>query len=494
MSRSIHRVAVGITLLFVALVLQLTYLQVVQADKLADDPRNVRNAIRDFSRPRGPILTAEGDLVAHSVQVGGEFEYQREYPMGSLFAHISGYQSFTLGNTGVERSYNDELIGRDTWMNIHDLASLRRTLAGEQTTGKVVLSISTAMQQLVRDALGDQQGSIVALDPRSGAVLAMYSNPTYDPSVLASHDPTEVENAFALLNAAQPNPMVSRAFQDRLPPGSTFKVVTAALGMDGGVATPDTSYPAVSSIPLPLTDRTLSNFGGSACGGILFEVFVRSCNTPFATIGLELEDRFAEGIQQFGITSAPPIDLIPGASAGSGPEPGTFSTEAPFFAYAAIGQASLYATPLHMALAAAAVANGGVMPTPHVVSEILDASDRHVRDVAPGPWRTVMAPETAAQLQAMMLAVVERGTGTGAQIPGVAVAGKTGTAESGLASPHAWFVAFAPAENPVIAVSVVLEGATIGDPDATGGRYAAPVARDVIAGYLALPGILGGVG
>ena len=489
MTRSIRRVALGVTALLVALIVQLTYLQVVQADKLADDPRNVRTLIRDFSRPRGPIVTADGEVVARSVPVDDEFEFQREYPLGALFAQVSGYQSFVVGNTGVENSYNDALIGRSTslWTGSFEtfLESAGRALAGEESTGKVTLSLTAALQTVARDSLGDRRGSVVALDPKTGAVLAMYSNPSYDPNPLAGHNAEQVQFAFNLFNGDPANPLLPRAYRERYAPGSTFKTVTTAIGLDAGVTTPETSYPSISALPLPLSTNTLSNFGGQTCGGTLVESFVDSCNTTFGQIGLDLGNQLAVGIDEFGVTSAPPLDLDPGAVAGSGPQAGTFEVDAPLFAFAAIGQGDVFTTPLEMVLVAASVANGGVMMTPHVAAEIRDAGDRLVHRIEPDPWRTVMTPATATTLNALMLGVVEGGTGTAAQIPGLAVAGKTGTAEvPGQETPNAWFISFAPAEDPAIAVAVIVEGAGSSSSEATGGAVAAPIARNVIAAYL----------
>ncbi len=205
-NHAIRRVGLAVTVLILALVAQLTYLQVVEADKLERDPRNIRAQIRDFSRPRGQIVTADGQIVAQSVKVDDEFEYQREYPLGSLFGPISGYQSFTLGNTGVENVYNDVLIGRDTRLQLGSLHNIRDLFSGKQTIGNVVLTISAKAQQAAKDALGDRRGSVVALDPRTGAVLAMYSNPSFDPQPLASHNAAEVSAAFAALNADPDQP------------------------------------------------------------------------------------------------------------------------------------------------------------------------------------------------------------------------------------------------------------------------------------------------
>ena len=494
MNHAIRRVGLAVTVLILALVAQLTYLQVVEADRLERDPRNVRAQIRDFSRPRGQIVTADGEIVAQSVKVDDEFEYQREYPLGSLFGHISGYQSFTLGNTGVENVYNDLLIGRDTRLQLGSLRNIGDLFSGQETIGNVVLSISASAQRAARDTLGDKRGSIVALDPRTGAVLAMYSNPSFDPQPLASHQAAEVDAAFAGLNADPANPALARAWRETYPPGSTFKVVTTSVGLETGTTTPETGYPTLRELDLPQTNTTIANFGGSSCGGTLVESFVRSCNTTFAQIGLDLGEKFPTGNTQFGISLVPPLDENPIAVASQGPRAGTFATEAPQFALAGIGQGPVAMTPLQMALVAAAVANGGVIQTPHVLGSVTDRDAQVIRTADTEPWTTAMPPDVAAIVGDMMRRVVNdgNGTGTAAQIAGVTVAGKTGTAQNDAADgtprdPHAWFIAFAPFEAPRVAIAVFVEnGGTPGSGDAiTGGRIAAPIAKTMLELLLA---------
>jgi peptidoglycan glycosyltransferase len=496
MNRSIRRVGVAVTVLILALVAQLTYLQVVEADRLERDPRNVRAQIRDFARPRGQILTSDGEVVAQSVKVDDEFEYQREYPLGSLFGHISGYQSFTLGNTGVEDVYNDILIGRDTRLQIGSFRNLGELFSGKQTIGNVGLTISAAAQAAARDALGDQRGSVVALDPRTGAVLAMYSNPSYDPQPLASHKAVEVDAAFAALNADPLKPSLPRAWREIYPPGSTFKVVTTSVGLETGTTTPETQYDVRSEIDLPQTSTTIQNFGGSSCGGTLVQSFIRSCNTTFAQIGLELGEKFPPGNSQFGIGSEPPLDENPRPVASQGPQAGTFEANKPQFAQAGIGQGPVAVTPLQMALVAAAVANNGVIAAPHVLAQITDADGKVIRTADTENWKTAMPPQVAATVAEMMRSVVNdpNGTGTAAAISDVTVAGKTGTAqhddaEGNPLDPHAWFIAFAPAEAPRVAIAVIVEsgGTRGGGDEITGGRVAAPIAKTMIQTLLGLP-------
>jgi peptidoglycan glycosyltransferase len=485
-NRAIRRVGYALTAVILVLVAQLTYLQVIDASNLANDPRNIRKYLRDVNRPRGEILTADDQIVAQSLPTSGELKFQRVYPQGDLFSDISGYQSFVVGNTGVESSYNSVLTGRDRQFDFSQIVS------GKENTGNVILGQSLTAQQTARDALGGQKGSVVALDIKTGDVLAMYSNPSFDPNPLAGHDTAKVNVAYFLLNADPAKPALPRAYRERYPPGSTFKVVTAAGAIDTGVAPPDRTYPFSSGFPLPGTTTSIGNFGGSACGGgSLTDSFITSCNATFARLGYEMGDNFVPVMNACGVGSevapiAPPLDLDPGAVGSIGPATGA---EKPRFALAGIGQGDVFATPLEMALVAAGVANGGVIMQPHVAKEITNADGKVIQTIDPQPWKTCMTKPTADAVTAMMVENVEHGTATGAQIGNVAVAAKTGTAQTGVEgqAPHAWFIAFAPADNPRFAVSVLIEnGGNYGN-DATGGVVAAPIARQMLETLLAQP-------
>jgi peptidoglycan glycosyltransferase len=482
-NRGIRRVGGAVTVLLLVLVAQLTYLQIIDASKLDNDPRNLRSVLRDINRARGDILTADGEVLARSVEAtdGTEFEYQREYPLGGLTAQVVGYQSFVVGNVGIERSYNSELAGRAS-----ELRSLGDVLRGKETTGTVVLAMRASVQRAAAEALGDQRGTVVVLDVKTGGIVALYSNPTYDPQPLAGHDTKAVADYFAALSADPAKPNLPRAYREIYPPGSTFKIVTSAVAFDTGTATPATDYPALTELDLPLTTNTLKNFGGGTCGGTVFESFVKSCNTTFAKIGLELGDKFPPGLEQFGVEGeAPPLDIYPGAVRNTGLEGADFETDAPQFAFAGVGQGTVATTPLEMAMVAASVANGGVMLEPRAALEIRDPEGSVVQRFGPTPWKTAMTPATAQALNAMMRAVVDRGTGTHAQIAGVTVAGKTGTAQNSSGSPHAWFVGFAPAETPQYAVVVLVENGGSTGSEATGGAVAAPIGARVLQAALA---------
>lgn len=480
MNRAIGRVGTAVIVLLLLLIGQLTYLQVIDAKELADDPRNSRTYLKDFTRPRGEIISADGKVLAKSVPSDDEYELQRVYPMGELFAQTVGYQSVVVGSTGVEKQYSAVLSGRDrSKLALRDLGDL---LLGKQQTGNVVLSLRADVQLVAKSALGNQRGSVVVMDPKTGALIAMYSNPSFDPQPLAGHDPKAVQAYWQSLDPDNPTSnLLPRAYRERYPPGSTFKIATTEAALDTGTATPARTFPVRTSFTPPQAGRSIQNFGGESCGGSLEESFVHSCNTTFAQLGLDLGEKFPPRLSGFGIYEAPPLDLSPGAAVSSGPVPGTFDDNKPSFALAGIGQGDVAATPLQMALVGAAVANGGTVMRPHVAAEIRDDEGRQLTTVTPKPWKVAMPAPTAATIRDFMVQVVARGTGTAGRIAGVTVAGKTGTAQScDTCSPHAWFVAFAPAENPQYAVAVFVErGGSMGN-EATGGRVAAPIAASVL--------------
>lgn len=485
MNARLRRVGGALLVLFLALAGQLTYLQVVAADRLANHEGNVREIIQAYSEPRGPILTAEEVIVARSEPVDDEFEFRRRYPGGELFGHVSGIFSFTFGASGIEGFYNDELTGGSDDLRYRNLGDL---LIGKEHTGTVVLSLRADAQQAARAALGGRPGSVVALDPKTGEVLTLYSEPSFDPEPLAAHDQDRVREVFDSLTENEANPMLPRAWREIYPPGSTFKIVTAGIALENGVAEPDTQFPSISSLELPLTDRRLRNFGNSTCGGSLAESLRRSCNTTFGRLGLELGEDLARGVEEWGIGERVPFDAEPQPAQGRGPDAEAFEQDQPLFAQAAIGQNLVNVTPLQMAMITAGIANRGAIMVPHVMREIRDIDGEVVDRFEPRVWRRPVSPTTAEQLKDMMVAVVDRGTGTRARISGVEVAGKTGTAQTGDGEPpHAWFVAFAPADDPEVAVAVIVErGGDLGN-EATGGRVAAPVAKSVLEVLLQEP-------
>ena len=483
MDKQIRRLGITLMVLFVALFVQLNVVQVVQADKLANDPRNTRAIVRDFSRKRGTISTADGVLLAQSVPATDAFKLQRVYPQKDLYAQITGYFSFTYGTDGVEKTYNDDLAGRS--------APLRRLLdfrKDPDNTGNLTLTLKNAVQTVARQALGNRKGAVVALNPTDGSVLALWSWPSFDPNGLASHDTNAVRDYWDAANKDANKPLLDRAYRERYFPGSTFKVVTSAAAL----TVPDIAnrtYPTLTALELPQTNhQKLANFGNERCGGQLPQLLKVSCNTGFAQIGIDLgAGKLTDEARSFGFFDRPPLDL-PGVAKSLFPAADAFAHDIPGLAKSAIGQQDVQATPLQMALVAAAVANGGTIMKPHVLQTIRDAEGAVIKQVGPEPWRQPMSPDEAATLRDMMVGVVTGGTARGASIPGVAVAAKTGTAQTGTANTsHAWLIAFAPAEAPKVAVAVIVEAQTgVGDA-ATGGRVAAPIAQAVMKAALSAP-------
>jgi peptidoglycan glycosyltransferase len=382
------------------------------------------------------------------------------------------------GRTGIEQAENTLLNGTDDslfWTRLGDL------LAGKEQTGATVeLTIRSELQRVAADALGAQRGAVVALDPRTGEVLAMVTSPSYDPSRLAGHTAADVVDYYQALDSDPASPLVNRAIAgDTYAPGSLFKLITTAVALENGY-TPETLVYAPRELALPFTETTITNFGGEACGPdetpTLAYALQHSCNTAFADLAMTLgwaaiERKAAE----FGWGDSLAIPL-PVTESRLPADPDAAHT-----AMSGIGQFDVRATPLQMAMVGSAIANDGVLMRPYLVADTRDSNLQILSVAEPEAYGTAMGAETAGQLRDMMIAVVEGGTGTAARISGVSVAGKTGTAESGSdAAPHAWFLGFAPADNPVVVVVVIVEnGGDAGD-EATGGTVAAPIARAVI--------------
>lgn len=499
MNRQIRRLAVGLMACYVLLFAQMNNIQVFGAERLRQNPDNNREIVANYSRPRGTISTADGVVVARSIEVDTDLQRRREYPEGELFAQVSGFHSFHFGATGVEETYDAELVGDTSDLELRSLADL---FVDRDRSGSVVLSIRSDVQQVARDALGEREGSVVAVDVETGEVLALWSWPSFDPNLVSDPDLDAASEARSLYLLDERDPMLGRAYQQRYFPGSTFKVVTAASGLESGLVTAESpSYQRVASWTPPLTTRPISN-NGATCGGTLFEILRVSCNSAFAEMGaLTLGPQvMLEGAESVGFNSAPPIDLpnpavsvfpesfgapleTPGSDQVDPDAPGTIFEDTPSLALSALGGFDVRASPLHMALIAAGIANNGRIPEPHVVREIRDADGALVRTIEPDVWLDAMSPATAATMREAMIGVVESGTGTGVQIPGYVVGGKTGTARVTNDPPqsHAWMIAFAgpPGETPQVAVAVVV----LAQPGATetgGGRVAAPIARAVL--------------
>jgi peptidoglycan glycosyltransferase len=487
MERQIRRLAWAFVALFVVLFAQVNYLQVFAADDLANNPANKRLLLQEYDVQRGQILARDGSTVlAVSRPTQGELKYRRAYPQGELFGQVTGYYSVVFGRSGLEASFNDYLAGRAAELLPQKLVD--EILGRPKRGASIVTSISPTLQQVARERLGSLPGAVVALDPRTGEILAMYADPGFDPNPLASHDPGVVRAAWDRLNADPAKPLISRAVQELFPPGSTFKLVTAAAALENGMR-PDTRIDNPPTYTPPQTVNEIENFGGDHCLGgasqiTLAQAFQVSCNVTFAKIGVEFlgQENLVDQAERFGLNGDIDFD-IPFAE-GQIPPAESFRDDQPGLAFSAIGQQSVATNPLQMALIAGAIANGGVQMRPRLVVEVRDPSGRVVANFGPDVWGEPISEQTAAQLTQLMVATVEQGTATAAQIPGVQVAGKTGTAQHPGGDPHAWFVSFAPANAPQVAVAVVvLNGGDLGS-EATGGRVAAPIAKAVLEAAL----------
>ena len=495
MSAQVRRVAVVVFVLFAALFANLNYLQVLQARALAQDPRNSRLLIAEYDRRRGAMLVGSGvqqSEVARSIETDDRLRYLREYPQGPLYAHVTGFYSFIYGRAALEQSFNPQLAGsapENFGRNLGDL------LAGQEPRGDDLrLTLVPAVQHAAATALGDRRGAVVALDPSTGAILAMVSSPTYNPNDLSSHDRTVVQNAWETTEANPLKPRLNRATSELFPPGSTFKLITTAAALAAG-ADASTTYEDPPSLDLPQTDAVIPNFGGGRCNGgapiTLAEALAVSCNTTFGQIGLQLgPEPLVAAAERFGLNRDVEAQL-PVATSRIPKE-----LDPPSTAQSAIGQRDVRVTPLQMAMVAAAIGNGGTLMTPRAVATVEDFAGREVRRFDPAPLvlpgasdAQALPPQDAAALRDMMVGVVESGSGGRAALPGVRVAGKTGTAQTADDGPlTVWFVAFAPAEAPTVAVAVVVEGVAGERADeATGGRIAAPIARAVLQAALTAP-------
>jgi peptidoglycan glycosyltransferase len=493
MDALIRRLGGAMLALFVVLLAQVTYIQVVASDRLADNPANAtRQLIAEYRVDRGSIVAADGKtFLAVSRKSPGELKYQRHYPQGPLYADITGYYSVIFGRSGLEQSYNSYLSGDAPELIPQTL--IDQVLGRPKRGATVVTTIDPVIQRAAAQALRNLPGGVVAIDPHTGDVKAIVANPTYDPNELASQDPKRVRAAWDRLTSDPDKPLLSRAIDELYPPGSTFKVVTASAALENGFG-PDSTWPNPPVLDLPQTTATLENFGGEHCLGgasqiTLAQALTISCNVVFGQVGLKLgADKLAAQAHAFGFapdasSGDVPFDIP--FQEGVFPDASYFADRLPAVALSAIGQDNVAANPMQMALVASAIANGGSEMRPRLVSEIRDPSGQVVKTFSPEVFGQPISSQTAIQLTQMMVSVVQSGTGTAAQIPGVEVAGKTGTAQHGEGlPPHAWFVSFAPAQNPRIAVAViVLDGGSLGS-DATGGVVAAPIAKAVMEAAL----------
>ncbi|MCT7356797.1 penicillin-binding transpeptidase domain-containing protein [Streptomyces sp. 15-116A] len=476
MNKTIRRASVFALLLVFALLVRATWVQFYEGRALADDKNNRRNAIETYAEPLGNIIVAGESVTGSARTKGGDLAYKRTYKNGPLYAAVTGYASQAYAPTQLEGIYEDLLSGTD-----NRLKTVMDTVTNERADpGNVVTTIDPAVQKAAYEALGDKKGGAVAIDPKTGRILAAVSTPSYDPTALT--DANTAGEAWKKLTKDPDKPLTNRALRQPLPPGSTFKLVVAAAALEDGLyASVDERTDSPDPYPLPGTSRNLTNENPDApCEDASIRVGLQySCNNVFAKMAVDLgEDKVRAMAEKFGFndeeqdvpvrayTSVYPSDMYASETALTG-----------------IGQFDVTATPLQMAMVSAALANGGELVSPHMVEQITDSGGDVLRDYGDeADTRRIVSSSTAEQLQSAMQKVVDEGTGSNAQIPGATVGGKTGTAQHGennSKTPYAWFTSYAKSgtTGKEVAVAVMVEQSDAARSEVSGNGLAAPVAK-----------------
>ncbi|MGH8926982.1 MAG: peptidoglycan D,D-transpeptidase FtsI family protein [Acidimicrobiia bacterium] len=481
MNRPTRRLATAVLVAFGLLGMMSTWVQVVAADTYRLDSRNARFNLAQSGKERGLIVSADGVVLARSdPDLATTGAYLRVYPEGPAFTHLVGYSSLLFGQSGLELAYSSELRSRRD-LTISDLISV--ILGRDLRPLNLQLTIDAKLQRLASEALGGQRGAVVAIEPATGAVLALVSNPSYNPAQLLG---TDAAIQWQTLLDDPSRPLADRASRELYPPGSTFKTVVAAAALESGRYMPDSTFPDPETFPLPGSTATVSNAGGGTCNNgvstTFLQAFVRSCNTTFARLAIEVgAEQIGSVAERFGFNSEVPF---PWATAESAFLTDQLSEDPAALGQSGIGERDVRTSPLQMAVVAAAIANQGLVTDPYLVGRIFDAEGNEVEATQPGAGTEAISAETAVLMTQMMERVVTEGTGRLAAVPGKRVAGKTGTATGEAGRPHAWFVGFGPVEAPTIAVAVLVEaGGDVGE-SASGGSVAAPIAAQVIGEWL----------
>ncbi|MEX2279012.1 MAG: penicillin-binding transpeptidase domain-containing protein [Acidimicrobiia bacterium] len=475
-----RRLALVIFTGFAVLLAASSWFQVFGADRYRADPRNVRNTITLTEKERGLIVAGDGTVLARSDPVPDTPQaFARSYPEGALYAHTVGYTTFLVGDTGLEAAYADDLRSRQD-LTISDL--LAALFGRDLRPQNMQTTLQPIVQQAAFEALGNQRGAVVALDPRSGAVLGYVTTPSFDPNLLFSDDAVRIRQE---LLDDDDLPILDRAGQALYAPGSTFKTIVAATAIETGAAGPETPFDDVLVFDLPGSDADIANANDGLCGNgtsvTLQLAFVRSCNTVFADLAIRVGARPIEAI-------AGPLGFdrrieFPWELAVSRFPAAELDDDPAALGQSGLGERDVRATPFVMAMVAAAVANEGEVMLPRIVAQLFDADGSTTRSFDPKVTGRAMSVATASVIAQMMERTVTDGTGTRAAVPGVRVAGKTGTAQ-GPSGPQAWFIGFAPVDDPVIALAVLVEDGGSAGESGTGGSVAAPIAADVFAAWL----------
>ncbi|SDK54391.1 peptidoglycan D,D-transpeptidase FtsI family protein [Streptomyces indicus] len=482
MNKPLRRIAIFCGLLVLALLIRDNWLQYVKADELRTHEKNRRVLIERYAQERGDIIVGGKTITGSERTTGSDFAYKRTYKNGAMWSPVTGYASQAYGATQIESIEDGILTGND------DRLFFRRTLdmvtGKKKEGGRVVTTLNAAAQKAAYEGLGSKKGAVAAIDPSTGAILALASTPSYDPSRFAGNGKADQE-AWTSLESDKNKPLLNRALRETYPPGSTFKVVTAAAALEHGLYDdPDEKTDSPQPWTLPDTRTELKNEGPIQCKDVSLREALRiSCNTVFGKIGSDLgKDKMLETAEKFGFNEE---QFVPVRATAS-----NFPTQMdkPQTALSSIGQFETAATPLQMAMVTSAIANDGKLMEPYMVSELqapnLDTIERH----SPKELSRPLSAGNAQQLQDMMETVVQSGTGRNAQIPGVTVGGKTGTAQHGVDNsekPYAWFISYAKtADGSPVAVAVVVEDSDAHREDISGGGLAAPIAKNVMQAVL----------
>ncbi len=479
MIRAIRRLGWVFGILALLLVANLTLQQFILAPGINAEPGNQRTVLAEYERERGPILVGTKPVARSVATPKQTYKFLRTYSDGVLYAPATGFYSSLYGATGLERTENEILSGNDSRLFVDRIEQL---IAGRVPEGGAVqTTLLAAAQKAAAAGLGNTVGSVTAIDPKTGAILALVQSPSFDPNGLSTHDAAAAQDYYEQLETDPNQPLLNRPLVQTIPPGSTFKLVTAAAALEAGFE-PNSDVPGPALYPLPGSTRSLPNWFRGPCGPndrtTLTNALAVSCNTAFASLGNELgADALRSQAEKFGFDQS--FDVPMTAATSRFPEdPDDAQT-----AMSAIGQFDVRSTSLQMAMVTASIANGGMTMHPYLVNQVLAPDLTVLSQTQPRQYERAMTQQNAAELMGMMVTVVNSGTGSNARIPGVNVGGKTGTAETGAGRPNiAWFVAAAPADDPQVAVAVAVENT--GQAEVSGNQVAAPIARAVIEAVL----------
>lgn len=482
MTRELRRLSVVMLFMFIALFAATSWIQVVDADALAQNDSNQRTRLDSYEIQRGSIII-DGTNVATSVPSDDRYQFQRVYADAGMWAPVTGYFNAALDSrTGIEQAMNADLSGTGSSAFFSEI---ERILSGQPQTGfSVELSLDAAAQKAAYDALGGLQGAVVAIEPSTGRILAMVSTPGFDTNLLATHDADAANATYDQLVQDPLKPLSNRAIAGDLnPPGSTFKLVVAAAAYASGDFTPDSTLPNPASYTLPGSSNRVSNAWGGTCGGgetvTIAEAIRLSCNIPMAELAVKLgDDAIREMAEKFGYNQSFETPLV--STASSYPR----ALDDAQTALSGFGQGQVTATPLQVAMISAGIANDGLVMNPRMVDQVIGNDLSVVRSYDDTEFGRALEPDIADEVTDAMVASVSTGAAQGARIDGIDVAGKTGTAENGNKPHTLWFTGFAPADDPAVAVAVVVEDGGGQGQSGSGDTIAAPIAKKVIEAVL----------